>query len=86
MISLIVLISLLSVSVVATYFFMADNKVRAMEDTLNYSTLISKKVYTDLVSITDKGKIAAINLRGVKSGKAGGALSFMEMMLSGILI
>ncbi len=81
-ISFIVISSLLAVTVVATSFFRADNKVRAMEDTLNYSTLISKKVYTDLTSITEKGKIAAVNLYGVKSGDLGNARSYMEMMFS----
>ncbi len=68
-ISSIVMVSLLAVTVAATYFFRADNKLRAMEDTLNYSSLISKKVYTDLSSISEKARIAAINLqRG--SGKS----------------
>jgi adenylate cyclase len=82
MISFIVISALLAVTVMATYFFMSDNKVRAMEDTLNYSTLISKKVYTDLTSIVEKGKVAAINLHGAGSGNQASAQAFMETLIS----
>ncbi len=81
MISLIVIFSLLAVTVVATYFFMSDNKTRAMEDTLNYSTLISKKVYTDLNAITEKGRLVAINLHG-RGRNQGDSGAFTELMFS----
>lgn len=81
MISVIVIVSLLAVTVVATYFFMSDNKTRAMEDTLNYSTLISKKVYSDLNSITEKGKLIAINLQS-KGRDQGNARAFTELMFA----
>jgi adenylate cyclase len=81
MISVIVLISLLAVTVAATYFFRADNKIRAMEDTLNYSSLISKKVRTDLISISEKAKLAAINLQKGGGGQSG-SRAFTEMMFS----
>ncbi len=82
MVSSIVLVSLLAVTIAATYFFRADNKLRAMEDTLNYSSLISKKVYTDLNSIAGKAKLAAINLQ--KSGVKGlsGETAFTELMFA----
>ncbi|HOP64287.1 MAG TPA: adenylate/guanylate cyclase domain-containing protein [Spirochaetota bacterium] len=79
-ISVIVILSLLAVTVVATYFFRSDNKIRAMEDTLNYSTLISKKVKADLKSITERGRLAAVNLQGKGSG---GSRDFAELLFSG---
>lgn len=82
MISFIVISALLAVTIMATHFFMSDNKVRAMEDTLNYSTLISKKVYTDLTSIVEKGKVAAINLQGAGGGNQASAQAFMETLIS----
>jgi len=80
MISIIVLVSLLAVTVAATYFFRADNKVRAMEDTLNYSSLISKKVNTDLNSIVEKARLAAINLQRGRGYSLSSSQAFVEMM------
>jgi len=60
--SLIVITSLAGVAVAASFFFRGDNEVRAMEDTLRYSTLISKKVKSDLISIADKTRITLINI------------------------
>lgn len=60
--SLIVIASLAGVAVAASFFFRSDNEVRAMEDTLQLSSLISKKVKSDLISITDKTRIALINI------------------------
>ncbi|HNX25633.1 MAG TPA: adenylate/guanylate cyclase domain-containing protein, partial [Spirochaetota bacterium] len=82
MISVIVLVSLLAVTVAATYFFRTDNKLRAMEDTLNYSSLISKKVNTDLTSIAEKAKLAAINLQHGSTYDKGSVKAFTEMMFS----
>lgn len=70
-ISIIVIVSLLAVTVVASYFFRSDNKTRAMEDTLNYSTLISQKVKTDLLSVTERGRLVAVSLQG-RGGEGGG--------------
>jgi len=83
MISIIVLVSLLAVTIAATYFFRADNKLRAMEDTLNYSSLISKKVNTDLTSIAEKSKLAAINLQRRGTNDQGSIRAFTEMMFAG---
>lgn len=80
MIFSIVLISLLSVTIAATYFFRNDNKIRAMEDTLNYSTLIAGKINSDLNSILEKGKLAAITMQGKES--AGDVIRFAEMVFS----
>lgn len=82
MISIIVLVSLLAVTIAATYFFRADNKLRAMEDTLNYSSLISKKVNTDLTSIAEKAKLAAINLQRGSRYDQGSIREFTEMMFA----
>ena len=82
MISLIVIISLLAVALVASYFFRADNKTRAMEDTLNYSSLISKKVNTDLSSVVEKARIAAISLHGSGMTDQHGDQAFTELMFS----
>jgi adenylate cyclase len=82
MISIIVLVSLLAVTIAATYFFRADNKLRAMEDTLNYSSLISKKVNTDLTSIAEKAKLAAINLQRGGRYDQGSIREFTEMMFA----
>ncbi len=60
--SLIVITSLAGVAVVASFFFRSDNEVRAMEDTLRYSTLISKKVKSDIISIADKTRMTLINI------------------------
>ena len=49
--SLIVIASLASVAIAASYFFRGDNEVRALEDTLRESTLISGKVKSDLLSV-----------------------------------
>lgn len=82
MISIIVLASLLAVTITATYFFRADNKLRALEDTLNYSSLISKKVNTDLTSIAEKAKLAAINLQRGGRYDQGSIREFTEMMFA----
>lgn len=60
--SLIVIASLAGVAVAASFFFRSDNEVRAMEDTLRLSTLISKKIKSDLIAISDKTRIALINI------------------------
>ncbi len=52
--SLIVIASLASVAIAASYFFRGDNEVRALEDTLRESTLISGKVRADLLSVAEK--------------------------------
>ncbi len=52
--SLIVVASLASVAIAASYFFRGDNEVRALEDTLRESTLISGKVRSDLLSVAEK--------------------------------
>ena len=78
MIFCIVLVSLLSVTIAATYFFRNDNKIRALEDTLNYSTLIVGKINSDLNSIMEKGKLAAIIMQGERS--AGNVKVFAEMI------
>jgi len=62
--SLIVIASLAGVAVAASFFFRGDNEVRAMEDTLRYSTLISKKVKSDLLSIAEKTRMTLINNNG----------------------
>lgn len=80
MIFSIVLVSLLAVTIAATYFFRNDNKIRAMEDTLNYSTLIAGKVNSDLNSILEKGKLAALILQG--GGSAGDVKGFAEMIFA----
>jgi len=80
MISIIVLVSLLAVTTAATYFFRADNKIRAMEDTLNYSSLISKKVNTDLSSIVEKARLAALNLQRGGGYSLSSSQAFVEMM------
>jgi adenylate cyclase len=80
MVSVIVLVSLLAVTTAATYFFRADNKIRAMEDTLNYSALISEKVNTDLSSITEKARLAAINLSRGGGYSSGTSQVFVNMM------
>ncbi len=72
--------SLLAVTVVASYFFRSDNKTRAMEDTLNYSTLISQKVKTDLLSVTERGRLAAVSLQG--RGGEGAARVFAETIFT----
>jgi adenylate cyclase len=79
-ISFIVIASLLAVTVVASYFFRSDNKTRAMEETLNYSTLISSKVKTDLNSVTERGRLAAVSL--LRRGGEGGARVFAETVFS----
>ncbi len=79
-ISMIVIVSLLAVTVVASYFFRSDNKTRAMEETLNYSTLISSKVKTDLNSVTERGRLAALSL--LRRGGEGGARVFAETVFS----
>jgi adenylate cyclase len=58
--SFIVIISLLAVALISSYFFREDNKVKAMEDTLSYSTLISKEINSDLLSIIDKTRMSLI--------------------------
>ncbi|MCL2154505.1 MAG: HAMP domain-containing protein [Leptospirales bacterium] len=58
--SFIVIISLLAVALISSYFFREDNQVKAMGDTLSYSTLISKKIDSDLLSIIDKTRMAFI--------------------------
>jgi len=80
MIFSIVLVSLLAVTIAATFFFRNDNKIRAMEDTLNYSTLIAGKVNSDLNSILEKGRLAAIILQGGES--AGNVKGFAEMIFA----
>lgn len=80
MIFSIVLVSLLSVTIAATYFFRNDNKIRAMEDTLNYSTLIAGKINSDIISILEKGKLAAITMQG--RGYGGDVRGFAEMVFS----
>ncbi len=80
-ISCIVIGSLLAVTIVATFFFRSDNKTRAMEDTLNYSSLISAKVRTDLQSIRDKGRIAAVSLIG-RTGGEGVSRELAEMVFA----
>jgi len=82
MISIIVLVSLLAVTIAATYFFRADNKLRAMEDTLNYSSLISKKVKTDLISISEMARLAALNLQEIGGNSRSGSRAFTEMMFT----
>lgn len=52
--SLIVVASLTSVAIAASYFFRGDNEVRALEDTLRESALISGKVKSDLFSVAEK--------------------------------
>jgi len=79
-ISAIVIASLLAVTIVASYFFRSDNKTRAIEETLNYSTLISSKVKTDLYSITERGRLAAVSLQG--RGGEGSARSFAETIFT----
>lgn len=79
-ISVIVIVSLLAVTVVASYFFRSDNKTRAMEETLNYSTLISAKVKTDLLSIVERGRLAAVSLQG--RGGEGSARVFAETIFA----
>ncbi len=79
-ISIIVISSLLAVTVVASYFFRSDNKTRAMEETLNYSTLISSKVKTDLSSVTERGRLAAMSL--LHSRGEGGARVFAETLFA----
>jgi len=58
--SVIVIISLLAVALISSYFFREDNQVKAMGDTLSYSTLISKKIDADILSIIDKTRMAFI--------------------------
>ena len=52
--SLIVVASLASVAIAASFFFRGDNEVRALEDTLRESSLISGKVMSDLFSLAEK--------------------------------
>jgi adenylate cyclase len=66
--SLIVIASLAGVAIAASFFFRSDNEVRAMEDTLRLSTLISKKVKSDLLAIVDKTRMTLININ--ESGNA----------------
>jgi len=56
--SLIVIISLLCVAAISSYFFREDVKVKAMEETLTFSTLIAKKINSDFMSIIDKTRMA----------------------------
>jgi len=60
--SLIVIASLAGVAIAASFFFRSDNEVRAMEDTLRLSALISKKVRSDLLAIADKTRMTLINM------------------------
>ena len=55
--SLIVITSLLGVAALSSYFFRKDNEVTVMEETLTYSTLIAKKINSDVVSIIDKTRL-----------------------------
>lgn len=52
--SLIVIASLASVAITASHFFRGDNELRALEDTLRESTLISGKVKSDLISVAER--------------------------------
>lgn len=65
--SLIVIASLAGVAIAASFFFRGDNEVRAMEDTLRYSTLISKKVKSDLIAVADKTRMTLININESKN-------------------
>jgi adenylate cyclase len=57
--SLIVIASLAGVAAAASLFFSRDNEVRAMEDTLRFSSLISGRVKSDLLMVVEKTRTAA---------------------------
>ncbi len=65
--SLIVIASLSGVALAASFFFRGDNEVRAMEDTLRYSTLISKKIKSDLIAISEKTRMTLVNINDNKN-------------------
>ena len=73
--SLIVIASLASVAIAASYFFRGDNEVRALEDTLRESVLISGKVKSDLISVAEKcrqamSKTVEENANSSKTGQS----------------
>ncbi len=82
MVSIIVLVSLIAVTTAATYFFRAENKIRAMEDALNYSSLISKKVNTDLSTIAKIARLASINLRKGDDKNRSASAAFTSLMFA----
>ncbi|MCL1834298.1 MAG: HAMP domain-containing protein [Leptospirales bacterium] len=65
--SLIVIASLLAVALISSYFFREDNEVKVMSETLSYSTLIAKKIDSDLLNIIDKTRMAIISAKDSKN-------------------
>ncbi len=61
-VSLILALSLIGMTILATYFFRSDNEVRVKEITLDRAELISMKVKSDFNSLIEKSKMIAASL------------------------
>ena len=73
--SVIVIVSLSAVALISSYFFREDNEVKAMSETLSTSTLIAKKINSDLLNIIDKSRMALISTRGSKNRDMNSAMN-----------